>query len=162
VLQSVELEGIALFDRQVRQSVRCGARNHLVAFCAVDRATPLGTLVIRRRARQQPRNQPTPRRTKFGDGTFLACVGVVLGVVLNALRWGLGLFRASNQGLRRQAPESREAGPVDSVHSTEEQGGCSYGLHNPSSQVSRPGQRERKQQAWHKRQPIEQGDPPLY
>jgi hypothetical protein len=31
---------------------------------------------------QQPRNQPTPRRTKFGDGTFLAGVGVVLGVVL--------------------------------------------------------------------------------
>jgi hypothetical protein len=32
--------------------------------------------------RQQPRNQPPPRRTKFGDGTFLACVGVVLGVLL--------------------------------------------------------------------------------
>jgi hypothetical protein len=38
---------------------------------------------------------------------------------------------------------------VDSVHNTEEQGGCS-GLHNPSRQGSRPGQRERKQQAWHK------------
>ena len=50
---------------------------------------------------QQPRNQPPPRRTKFGDGTFLAGLGVVLlqvvlggvvlGVVLkteNALRWG--------------------------------------------------------------------------
>jgi hypothetical protein len=46
VLQSVELEGVALFDRQVRQSVRCGARDHVVAFCAVDRATPLGTLLI--------------------------------------------------------------------------------------------------------------------
>ena len=48
MLQSVELEGVALFDRQVRQSVRCGARDHVVAFFAVDRATPLGILVIRR------------------------------------------------------------------------------------------------------------------
>ena len=48
MLQSVELEGAALFHRQVRQSVRCCARDHVVAFFAVDRATPLGTLVIRR------------------------------------------------------------------------------------------------------------------
>jgi hypothetical protein len=57
---------------------------------------------------QQPRNQPTPGRTKFGDGTFLAGVGVALGVVLgvvleteNALRWGLGLI--SGEGEQRAA-----------------------------------------------------------
>jgi hypothetical protein len=65
---------------------------------------------------QQPRNQPTPRRTKFGDGTCLAGVGVALGFVLgfvlktkNALRWGwgLGLFRASSQ-CNQGGPKSQE------------------------------------------------------
>jgi hypothetical protein len=35
--------------------------------------------------KQQPRNQPTPIRTEFGDATFLAGLGVVLGVVLREL-----------------------------------------------------------------------------
>jgi hypothetical protein len=48
VLQPVELEGVALFDRQVRQSVRNAARDHVGAFFAVERVCPLGTRVIRR------------------------------------------------------------------------------------------------------------------
>jgi hypothetical protein len=47
---------------------------------------------------QQPRNQPTPRRTKFGDGTFLACVGVVLGVALGVV---LGIVLARGSCRRR-------------------------------------------------------------
>jgi hypothetical protein len=39
---------LALLDPQVRQSVRKATRDHVVAFFAVDRATPLGTLGIRR------------------------------------------------------------------------------------------------------------------
>jgi hypothetical protein len=107
---------------------------------------------------QQPRNQPTPRRTKFGDGTFLAGVGVALGVVLgvvlktkNALRWGLGLFRASSQ-CNQGGPKSQEPrgglGGLGRTYTTQtqmnRQWGCSYGLHNRSRQGSRPGRRARE------------------
>jgi hypothetical protein len=60
-------------------------------------------------------------------------VGVVLGVVLrtkNALRWGLGLFRASsqcNQGGPNRA-KSREVGSVDSdVHTQHRHRGTGSG-----------------------------------
>jgi hypothetical protein len=68
---------------------------------------------------QQPRNQPTPRRTKFGDGTFLAGVGVVLGVILGVLfappvagasraPWGYLLENLGEvAGLRRGAAAAR-------------------------------------------------------
>jgi hypothetical protein len=51
---------------------------------------------------------------------------------------------------------------VDSVHNTERERGCSYRLHNPSRQGSRPGQRERKQQVWHNTSGIKEvcGQPP--
>jgi hypothetical protein len=48
VLQPVERGGLALLDPQVRQSVRKAARDHVVAFLAVERVCPLGTRVIRR------------------------------------------------------------------------------------------------------------------
>jgi hypothetical protein len=48
VLQPVEFEGVALLDPQVRQSVRYGARDYVVAFFALERVTPNGLLVIRR------------------------------------------------------------------------------------------------------------------
>jgi hypothetical protein len=49
VLQPVELEGrVALLDPQARQSVRDGARDHVVAFIVLERVTPNGLLVILR------------------------------------------------------------------------------------------------------------------
>jgi hypothetical protein len=55
---------------------------------------------------QQPRNQPSPpppkRRTEFGDGTFLACVGVVLGVVLARELPEASFFWGKRQGDSRR------------------------------------------------------------
>jgi hypothetical protein len=66
--------------------------------------------------RQQPRNQHAPRRTKFGDRTFLACVGVVLGVVLarascrrRVFFWGKRQGDSEAQGNYRRAQERANA-----------------------------------------------------
>ena len=69
----------------------------------------------------------------------------------NALRWGLGLFRASSQ-CNQGGPKSQEPrgglGGLGRTYITQtqrnRQWGCSYGLHNRSRQGSRPGRRARE------------------
>jgi hypothetical protein len=46
---------------------------------------PLSSLEIALTPDNNREISPPPRRTKFGDGTFLACVGVALGVALGVV-----------------------------------------------------------------------------
>jgi hypothetical protein len=91
---------------------------------------------------QQPRNQPTPRRTKFGDdGTFLAGVGVVLGVLLgvvlkteNALRPPPSVGVCAGPAKSEEPRAFREVGSVDSgvaicyIHNTDTEEQAVVGL----------------------------------